>query len=75
MKIPAGTQPNAALRMKGLGMPDLRSGVRGDLYVRIHVEVPTKLTDAQRAKLEEFAKLCGDDNPKQSSEPFYKKFF
>ncbi len=75
LKIPAGTQPNAALRMKGLGMPDLRGGVRGDLYVRIHVEVPTKLTDAQRAKLEEFAKLCGDDNPKQSSEPFYKKFF
>lgn len=77
LKIPAGTQPNSALRMKGLGMPNLRGGEKGDLYVRINVEVPSKLTDEQRKKLEEFAVLCGDDKvaPKQQSEPFYKKFF
>jgi len=78
LKIPAGTQPNSALRMKGLGMPSLRGGDRGDLYVRVYVEVPTKLTDEQRRKLEDFAIACGDDKknpPKQQSEPFYKKFF
>ncbi len=77
LKIPAGTQPNSALRMRGLGMPNLRGGAKGDLYVRVNVEVPQKLTDEQRKKLEEFAILCGDDkiSPKQQSEPFYKKFF
>ena len=34
-----------------------------------------KLTDEQRAKLEEFARACGDENNKGTAEPFYKKFF
>ncbi len=83
LKIPAGTQPNTVLKMKGMGMPNLRGGGKGDLFVRINIEVPTKLTDEQRTKLEEFAKVCGDDKKmedksskqQQSSEPFYKKFF
>ncbi len=76
LKIPAGTQPNTALRMKGLGMPNLRGGDRGDLYVRVNVEVPTKLNDDQRTKLEAFARACGDDKPPSgNSDPFYKKFF
>ena len=56
-------------------MPNLRGGEKGDLLVRIHVEVPRKLTDDQRKKLEEFAVACGDNTDKGSSEPFYKKFF
>ncbi len=78
LKIPSGTQQNTMLRMKGLGMPNLRGGEKGDLFVRINIEVPTKLTNEQRIKLEEFAKSCGDDKrveSKQQSEPFYKKFF
>ena len=75
LKVPAGTQPGALLRMKGQGMPRLRGGGEGDLYVRLHVEVPKKLTDEQRKKLEDFALSCGDDNNKGASEPFYKKFF
>ncbi len=75
LKIPAGTQPGETLRMRGLGMPSLRGSSKGDLYVRIDVEVPKKLTNEQRKKLEEFAVLCGDDNNKGTSEPFYKKFF
>ena len=79
LKVPAGTQPGTSLRMKGLGMPDLRNkDSKGDLYVRIDIEVPKKLSSDQRKKLEEFAVLCGDDNNKgtsSSSEPFYKKFF
>ena len=75
LKITPGTQPGALMRLKGQGMPSLRGGV-GDLYVRINIEVPTRLTDEQRKKLEEFAVLCGDDNNKgSSSQPFYKKFF
>ena len=57
-------------------MPNLRGGEKGDLFVRINIEVPRKLTDEQRKKLEEFAVACGDNTNKgSSSEPFYKKFF
>ena len=80
LKIPAGTQPNTALRLKSQGMPNIRGGNKGDLYVQINIEVPKKLTDEQRKKLEEFAVLCGDDKPSnhksnKGGEPFYKKFF
>ena len=82
LRVPAGTQPGSLLRLKGQGMPALRGGGTGDLYVRINLEVPTKLTDEQRKKLEDFAIACGDQNntPQESntsgkSEPFYKKFF
>ena len=61
-------------------MPSLRGGSTGDLYVRVHIEVPTNLTSEQRKKLEDFALACGDANNKASgqssgSQPFYKKFF
>ncbi len=75
LKVPAGTQPGSTLRMRGLGMPSIRGSEKGDLYVRVDVEVPKKLSEEQRKKLEEFAILCGDDNNKGTSEPFYKKFF
>lgn len=76
LKVPAGTQAGTLLRLKGQGMPNLRTSAVGDLYVKMNVEVPKKLTEAQRKKLEEFAKLCGDDaNNGGAAEPFYKKFF
>ena len=78
LKIAAGTQAGTLLRLKGQGMPNLRGGTAGDMYVKVDIEVPSKLTDEQRKKLEEFASLCGDDKPSSSSsssEPFYKKFF
>ncbi len=51
-------------------MPVLNSSARGDLMVRVLVETPTKLNNEQRAKLEEFAKLCGEENT-----PIHKSFF
>lgn len=62
LKIPAGTQGGATFRVRGQGMPLLQSSGKGDLFVRVQVEVPTKLNSEQRQKLEEFAELCGDDN-------------
>ena len=61
LKIPRGTQSNKTFRIKGKGMPNLRSKQRlGELYVKILIHVPEKLTNDQRAKLVEFAKSCGD---------------
>jgi len=62
MKIPAGTQGGSDFRVKGHGMPRLQSSAKGDLHVRIEVEVPTRLNDEQRKALSNFAELCGEEN-------------
>jgi molecular chaperone DnaJ len=53
VKIPEGTQTGEIIRLKGKGMPDPHGGGKGDLYVNIHVEVPTKLTRDQRRLFEQ----------------------
>lgn len=70
LKIPAGTQTGSIFRIKGQGMPVLQSTQRGDLYVRVEVEVPTQLNAEQRRKLEEFAELCCENNS-----PIHKSFY
>lgn len=70
LKIPAGTQSGAIFRVRQQGMPFLNSNSRGDLYIKAEVEVPTKLNEVQRKKLEEFAELCGDHNT-----PLHKSFY
>ncbi|MBZ0165452.1 MAG: molecular chaperone DnaJ, partial [Candidatus Omnitrophica bacterium] len=60
MKIPAGTQSGKIFRLKGKGMPDLRSGMHGDQYVKVMIQVPKKLSADQRKLLEDFAKLSGE---------------
>ena len=60
LKIPAGTQSGTTFRLRGHGMPNLRSGRKGDQLIRVHIEVPTKLNSEQRARLEEFAVASGD---------------
>ena len=54
LTIPEGTQPGESFRMKGLGIPYVRSGNKGDLYVTVQVEVPKKLTDKQKEILRIF---------------------
>lgn len=57
VKIPAGTQPNHKIRVKGKGMPHLRNiKALGDLYINIDISVPTNLTDRQIELLHQFAK-------------------
>ena len=64
IKIPAGTQPGTAFRVKGKGVKNLQGYGHGDLHVRIQVEVPTHLNAEQKAKLQEFAASGGEDaNP------------
>jgi molecular chaperone DnaJ len=55
-KIPAGTQPNTVFRLKGKGVKAVRGNKTGDLYVKVNLEVPTKLNGAQKDKIREFSK-------------------
>lgn len=62
LKIPAGTQSASTFCVRGSGMPSLQNARKGDLYVRVEVEVPTKLNVEQRQALEKFSQLCGEEN-------------
>ncbi|HSI36305.1 MAG: molecular chaperone DnaJ [Phycisphaerae bacterium] len=55
LDVPAGTQHGEVFKLKGQGLPDLRSYRNGDALVQILIEVPRKLTDKQKALLKEFA--------------------
>lgn len=54
LRIPAGTQPDTVIRLRGKGVPHVRGSGRGDHYVRIKVTVPKNLTRLQKELLEEF---------------------
>jgi len=54
LEVPPGTQPGVTRMLRGQGMPSLQGGRVGDLYVRLDVAVPTKMTDEQRQLLEDF---------------------
>ncbi len=54
IKIPAGTQPNAIIRLKGKGVKHVRGTGQGDHYVKIKVVVPVHLNAKQKELLKEF---------------------
>lgn len=54
IRVQPGTQPGTMIRLKGKGVPHVRSGGHGDQYVRIQLQVPTKLSRRQKELLEEF---------------------
>lgn len=59
IKVPAGTQHDKVLRLKGLGVPSLKGQTTGDQLYTIKVQIPTKLTAKQKELLTEFAKESG----------------
>ena len=59
--VAPGTQPGAVQRIRGKGMPSLRSGRRGDILVELDVEVPTNLNGDQAELLAQFAALRGEE--------------
>jgi molecular chaperone DnaJ len=63
IKIPPGTQVGDVIRLKGKGMPRFRGYGKGELLIRVGVEVPKKLSGKQRELLEQLAKTFGDNPP------------
>ena len=61
LTVPPGTQPGQIFRVKGHGVPSLRGRGRGDLLVRVDVEVPTRLSDEEAALLHQLAELRGEE--------------
>lgn len=60
-KIPAGTQPNTIFRLKNKGVKYLRREAKGDLYVTVNIEVPTKLNSKQKKAIENLSCVLGEE--------------
>ena len=71
-KVPAGTQPNTVFRLKNKGMPNVRTGRPGDLYVKVLLEVPTKLNTKQKKAIESMEKTL-DEKCYQKKSSFAEK--
>ncbi len=53
LKVPAGTQPNAIIRIKGKGVPHIKGNGKGDHFVKVNVEIPKKVSGKQKELLEQ----------------------
>lgn len=74
LQIPEGSQNNDLFRLKSKGMSVMNSGGRkGNMYVRINIETPVKLTKEERGLLEKLDKLLEDKKNNPLSSKFFKK--
>ena len=65
MKLPKKTQSGKTLRLKGKGMPGVKGGSNGNLYVKTRIVFPEKMNSKQKKKFEEFLKDY-DENPRDN---------
>ena len=66
VKVPQGVQTGKQLRLRGKGMPALRGGGVGDLYIELAVETPVNLTVRQKELLAEFEAIDAENNPENA---------
>ncbi|WP_425081247.1 molecular chaperone DnaJ [Ruegeria arenilitoris] len=67
VQIPAGSQSGRQMRLRGKGMPALRGGGVGDMFIELAVETPVNLTGRQKELLKEFDDLGEDNHPESKS--------
>lgn len=71
VKVPSGSQTGKQMRLRGKGMPALRGGASGDLYIELAIETPVNLTGKQKELLREFDTLGENNHPEGSN--FFSK--
>ncbi|MFP5508618.1 MAG: molecular chaperone DnaJ [Alphaproteobacteria bacterium] len=67
VKIPEGSQSGRQMRLRAKGMPALRGGQEGDMFIEQAVETPVNLTNRQKELLREFEAMSEDNNPESKS--------
>jgi molecular chaperone DnaJ len=72
LTIPAGTQYGDVFRIRNQGLPDMRTGRKGDELIRITIEMPRKLSEKQKEMLKKFAET-EDKNVSPESSGFFEK--
>lgn len=71
--VPAGTQSGATFRLREQGVPRLHNQGRGDLLVKVYIDVPKKLTEEQRHLLTQFATTQGGGRPRGGKKSIFSK--
>jgi molecular chaperone DnaJ len=71
VKVPEGSQSGKQMRLRSKGMPVLRGGAWGDMFIELAVETPVNLTARQKEILREFDRLSEENNPE--SKNFFSK--
>ena len=61
--VKAGTQPGSTVTLNARGVPHLRRGGRGDLYIHVDVEIPTRIDAEQEKLIRELAAMRGEERP------------
>jgi len=72
VKVPEGSQPGSRLRLKNLGVPRVNASGRGDLYIHLDVNIPSKLTRDQRRLFEQLQEHLPTENEPQEKGIFDK---
>ncbi len=67
VQIPAGSQSGRQMRLRHKGIPALRGGSAGDMFIELAVETPVNLTSKQTELLREFMELSEDNNPESKT--------
>ena len=57
LRVPPGTQSGQRFRLRGRGMPSLKNGQRGDLFVEVQLMLPKVLSEKSKELLKEFGKI------------------
>jgi molecular chaperone DnaJ len=70
VQIPEGSQSGRQMRLRGKGMPALRGGGTGDMFIELAVETPVNLTARQKEILKEF-----DEISEENTNPETRSFF
>ena len=72
LKIPAGTQPGTVFRLRGQGLPDLRGYGRGDILVKVDVDIPARPSGREEELYRELARVTGKGRSRKPG-GFFKK--
>ena len=64
--VPAGTQPDSVIRVRGSGFPSLNRGGQGDLLVRVQVWTPTRVSQEQETLFKQLAEVEGEPPGEES---------
>ncbi|MBI4876640.1 MAG: molecular chaperone DnaJ [Acidobacteria bacterium] len=72
VKIPAGVQPGAEIRLRELGVPHLRGSGRGDIVIHVEVRIPARLSREQKKLFEELLESLPTENEPQEKGLFDK---
>lgn len=71
VKIPTGSQSGRQMRLRAKGMPAIRGGALGDMFIELQVETPVNLSPRQKELLKEFDELAVNNSPE--SQGFFDK--